>query len=165
MHMYVRSNVEARYRTQRSINDLAMEPAMQSPDVITAVKGELDRILSSRAFSGADRATALLRYVVDKALSGESDQLKEYNLAVEVLGRKPSFDPRTDPIVRVEAGRLRARLEEYYQSEGNRDALLITMPKGAYVPLFERRQRQWYAWVLARLWRWRWLTWVIGSGT
>ncbi len=107
-----------------------------------AVRAQLDKILSSRSFSGADRATGFLRFVVDKTLCGEADQLKEYVLAVEALGRKPSFDPRTDPIVRVEAGRLRGRLEEYYQTGGSGDDLLITLPKGGYVPAFERREQR-----------------------
>ena len=127
-----------------------------------AVRAQLDRILSSRPFSGAERATSFLRFVVDKTLCGEADQLKEYVLALEVLGRKPSFDPRNDPIVRVEAGRLRARLEEYYQTEGSRDHLLITLPKGGYVPAFERREQRAQARALFHLWRW--VTWVAASG-
>ena len=127
-----------------------------------AVRAQLDKILSSRSFSGADRATGFLRFVVSKTLSGEADQLKEYVLAVEVLGRKPSFDPRTDPIVRVEAGRLRGRLEEYYQTEGSGDGLLITLPKGGYVPAFERREKRSQARALFRLWRLG--TWVVASG-
>jgi eukaryotic-like serine/threonine-protein kinase len=127
-----------------------------------AVRAQLDKILASRPFSGADRAIGFLRFVVDKTLSGEADQLKEYVLAVEVLGRKPSFDPRTDPIVRVEAGRLRGRLEEYYQTEGSSDSLLITLPKGGYVPVFERREQWSQARSLFR--RWRLVAWVIASG-
>jgi hypothetical protein len=116
--------------------------AVESYDMAAAVRAQLDKILSSRSFSGADRATGFLRFVVDKTLAGEADQLKEYVLAVEALGRKPSFDPRIDPIVRVEAGRLRGRLEEYYQTEGSGDDLLITLPKGGYVPTFERREQR-----------------------
>jgi len=127
-----------------------------------AVRAQLDKILSSRSFSGADRATGFLRFVVSKTLSGEADQLKEYVLAVEALGRKPSFDPRTDPIVRVEAGRLRGRLEEYYQTEGSGDDLLITLPKGGYVPTFERREQRLQARSLYR--PRRWVTLVIASG-
>lgn len=127
-----------------------------------AVRAQLDKILASRPFSGADRATGFLRFVVDKTLSGEADQLKEYVLGVEVLGRKPSFDPRTDPIVRVEAGRLRARLEEYYQTEGSGDGLLITLPKGGYGPVFERRGQRSQARALFR--RWRLAAWVAASG-
>jgi Tol biopolymer transport system component len=127
-----------------------------------AVRAQLDKILSSRSFSGADRATGFLRFVVEKTLTGEADQLKEYVIAVEVLGRKPSFDPRTDPIVRVEAGRLRGRLEEYYQTGGSADDLLITLPKGGYVPAFERREQRSQAHALLRLRRL--VTWVIAPG-
>src|SRR5712692_2010794 len=127
-----------------------------------AVRAQLDKILSSRSFSGADRATGFLRFVVNKTLCGEADQLKEYVLAVEALGRKPSFDPRTDPIVRVEAGRLRGRLEEYYQTEGSGDHLLITLPKGGYVPVFERREQRSQARAPFRLRRL--MTWVVVPG-
>jgi eukaryotic-like serine/threonine-protein kinase len=135
---------------------------MQSAINVNAVHAQLERILSSHAFSGADRASSLLRYVVDRTLAGESDQLKEYPIALEVLGRKPSFDPRTDPIVRVEAGRLRGRLEEYYRTEGSGDGLLITLPKGGYVPAFERREQPPQARALFR--PWRWVTLVLASG-
>jgi Tol biopolymer transport system component len=136
--------------------------AVESYDMAAAVRAQLDKILSSRSFSGADRATGFLRFVVDKTLAGEADQLKEYVLAVEALGRKPSFDPRIDPIVRVEAGRLRGRLEEYYQTEGSGDDLLITLPRGGYVPTFERREQRSQARAPFRLRRL--MTWVIMSG-
>ena len=74
------------------------------------VRTQLDRMLSSTAFAGADRSSRFLRFVIDRALEGRREEIKETVIAVEVLGRNPSFDPKTDPIVRVEAGRLRTRL-------------------------------------------------------
>jgi serine/threonine-protein kinase len=105
-----------------------------------AVREQLDRILASQVFGGSDRLRAFLRFIVDKHLSGRGEDLKEYLVAVEVYGRKPSFDPKADAIVRVEATRLRARLKQYYQTEGTRDALVIEMPKGSYAPAFQPRE-------------------------
>ncbi len=70
-------------------------------------------------------------------MSGLGEQLKEYTLGVEALGRGAAFDPRTDSIVRVEASRLRSRLDAYNASEGRMDPVRIVLPKGAYVPKFE----------------------------
>jgi WD40 repeat protein len=103
------------------------------------VYAQLDRILGSAAFAEAERARKFLRFVVELALAGREQEIKEGVVAVEVLGRRPSFDSRTDPIVRVEAGRLRARLLTYYQSEGVMDGVLIELPKGGYVPQFQER--------------------------
>lgn len=105
------------------------------------VREQLARILASAAFIGAERATALLRFVVDRALEGRTEEIKESVIAVEVLGRNPSsFDSRSDPIVRVEAGRLRDHLDSYYQGDGKWDRIVIAIPKGAYVPEFSERR-------------------------
>jgi hypothetical protein len=106
--------------------------------------------LSGSAFADADRASRFLRFVVEAAIEGRAGEIKESVIGVEVLGRSPSFDPKTDPIVRVEAGRLRARLNTYYQSEGKVDPVLISLPKGGYVPEFSENksatwtQRAWH---------------------
>lgn len=104
-----------------------------------AVRTELDRILASRGFQTAGRLSRLLRYVTEKTLSGESERLKEYVVGVEVFDRDASYDPRVDSIVRVEAGRLRARLDEYYANEGAASQLRIALPKGGYVAQFTTR--------------------------
>src|SRR6516162_1325209 len=100
------------------------------------VRGQLDRILASATFVDAERGSRFLRFVVQAALEGRSGEVKETVIGVEVLGRSPSFDPKMDPIVRVEAGRLRARLSTYYQNEGKTDPILISLPKGGYLPQF-----------------------------
>jgi eukaryotic-like serine/threonine-protein kinase len=105
------------------------------------VRAELNRILASATFADADRASGFLRFVVERALEGRSDEIKESVIAVEVLGRNPSsFDSKSDPIVRVEAGRLRDRLSSYYQGAGEADRVLIALPRGGYVPEFSERQ-------------------------
>src|SRR5262249_10802868 len=104
-------------------------------------RAQLDRILASATFSDAERASKFLRFVVESALDGHSNAIKESVIGVEVLGRSPSFDPKTDPIVRVEAGRLRARLSTYYQNEGKTDPILISLPKGGYLPKFSENKQ------------------------
>jgi Tol biopolymer transport system component len=111
-----------------------MPPIEVSP---ASVLAELDKILKSRVFSTAGRPSRLLRFLVQETVDGRGDSLKEYTLGTSVLGRKPSFDPRIDPIARVEAARLRDRLDLYYATEGRADPVTINLPKGGYVPAFE----------------------------
>ncbi|MDQ6759584.1 MAG: tetratricopeptide repeat protein [Acidobacteriota bacterium] len=103
-----------------------------------AVRAELQKILSSPGFINADRLTKFLRHVVEGALEGQTDRLKESLLGIEVFGRKPTYDPRIDAVVRTEAVKLRARMKEYYETEGREDAIRIDLPKGGYVPVFHR---------------------------
>lgn len=98
------------------------------------VREHLDRIERSVSFAKADRLRAFLRFVVEKTLAGETHAIKEYSIAIEVCSRDPSFDPKADPIVRVDANRLRARLEAYYRVEGQDDRVRIQLRKGSYVP-------------------------------
>jgi TolB-like protein len=103
------------------------------------VRRQLDRILVSAGFANAERMSRFLRFVVERALAGESDQVKEYLVGVEVFGRDEQYDPRLDSIVRVEARRLRAKLDEYYAREGASDPVIISMRRGSYAPAFELR--------------------------
>ena len=104
------------------------------------VRAQLERILSSRALAGSDQLKRLLRLLVERTLNGQRELLKEYNLGLEVFHRPPDYDPKLDPIVRVQARRLRAKLEEYYAGEGAHDPFLIQIPKGAYVPVVDARK-------------------------
>lgn len=110
-----------------------------SPLAEPDVRAELDRVLASRNFAGAERQRRMLRYIVQKTLAGQADQLKEYSVGVDVFDRDTSYDPRLDSIVRVEAGRLRSRLDEYYHGDGVTSSIRITLPRGGYVPQFEPR--------------------------
>lgn len=103
------------------------------------VRAGLERVLASRGFVNAGRLSRLLRHVVEKTLAGQADQLKEYSVGMEVFDRDDQYDPRVDSIVRVEAGRLRSRLDEYYNADGAADAVRISLPRGAYVAQFEPR--------------------------
>jgi len=103
--------------------------AEPTPDEVRAA---LERILRSHCFEHAGRACDFLRYAVTKTLAGETDRLKGYTIAVNVFGRPADFDAQSDPLVRVEALRLRQRLTEYYASEGAADAVRVELPRGAY---------------------------------
>ena len=103
------------------------------------IRLQLDRLLASDGFANADRMSGFLRYIVERALAGESDQLKEYVIGVAVFGRDEQYDPRLDSIVRVEARRLRTKLDEYYAGSGRHDPIVIGMRRGAYVPDFAKR--------------------------
>jgi hypothetical protein len=97
------------------------------------VTAAMTRVLASNTFRGAERSRRLLQFIVEETLAGRGDRLKDYTLGAEGLGRGDGFDPRTDPIARVEASRLRGRLELYYASEGHADPVRIAVPKGGYV--------------------------------
>jgi TolB-like protein len=107
-----------------------------SPDEI---RQQLDRLLASEGFANTERMRGFLRYVVNRALAGESSQIKEYVIGIEVFGRDQSYDPRLDAIVRVEARRLRSKIDEYYSGEGREDPVVIQLRRGSYVPVFVRR--------------------------
>jgi hypothetical protein len=104
------------------------------------VQAELERVLGSKGFAVAERQRRMLRYIVEQTLAGRIDELKEYAIGVEVFDRDGKYDPRLDSIVRVEAGRLRSRLDEYYNGEGAAARVRITLPRGGYVAQFEARQ-------------------------
>ncbi len=101
------------------------------------IQTELDRIVSSTAFSGSERHRQFLRFVVEQALKGATDKLNEFVLGFEVFNKNESFDPRIDSIVRVEARRLRERLRKYYEEEGRDDPIIITLRPRSFVPAFE----------------------------
>ncbi len=109
----------------------------------TEAMRQTERVLTSRVFAKAKRSQRLLRYLVDAALTDPTQAVKEYTIATEIFDRDASYDPAIDATVRVEAGRLRSRLREYYNDEGRLDAFLIELPKGAYrVVLSERGELQ-----------------------
>ena len=103
------------------------------------VQEQLARLLASNTFMQVDRLKRFALFIVQESLAGRGTELKEYVIGVHVFGREDSFDPRTDPIVRVQARRLRARLDRYYREEGHADDVVIELPKGGYTPVFRRR--------------------------
>ncbi len=104
------------------------------------VRAELDRLLQSALFLQSDRLARFLRFAIENALSGNTDLLKEYVIGTEVYDRKPPYHPSQDSIVRTEARRLRAKLKDYYESEGKQNPVFIYFRPGTYVPLFRRNE-------------------------
>jgi len=97
------------------------------------------RVLRSETFSNAPALKCFLQFIVSLTEEGRSDEISEYAIATQVFGRPTKFDPASDTIVRTQAYRLRLKLKEYYEREGKDDGLLIEVPKGHYVPLFQSR--------------------------
>jgi TolB-like protein len=105
-----------------------------------AIREQLDRILRSGPFHQSERRRRFLRYLVDETLAGRGQLLKGYNIALEVFDRPETFDPVVNPMVRIEAARLREKLREYYDANGQDDLIRIDLPKGSYTPHIEFRQ-------------------------
>jgi len=103
-----------------------------------AERAELQAVLRSPLFARSPALTHLLSYLCEKTFAGQTDQIKEYSVALDVFDRQDSFDQDTDSIVRVQANRLRKRLSEYYAGEGAGDAIQISIPVGQYVPAFQQ---------------------------
>ena len=122
-------------------NAVDERPARTGKPNEATIRQHLSKVLRSRGFSSSERLSKFLQMTVDKALNGENHQLKESVLGIEVFDRKPGYDPKVDPIVRVQAHRLRAKLADYYKNEGRGDAVRIDLPKGAYIPAFRLQNR------------------------
>ena len=111
---------------------MAQNPAKTVEPGAGEIRAQLERILASRCFEQAARSSSFLRFVVEQTLAGHGERLKGYTIAVEVFGRPADFDAQSDPLVRVEAGRLRRRLIEYYADEGRHDPVRLELPRGSY---------------------------------
>lgn len=120
---------------------MAVQPvpldAKQSTFSLEELQGQVSRISHSRVFEHSQTLQRLLRYLAAKSIEAPGEQIKEYTIGVEALERRPSFDPKEDTIVRVQMHRLREKLLEYYKGDGAQDPILVTIPKGRYLPSFE----------------------------
>lgn len=123
---------------------------------VETVRGQLERLLQSKTFETSEVHRRLLQYLTEETLAGKADRLKEYIVGLEAFGKPPSYDPRHDSIVRLQVGRLRQKLREYYDTEGPDDPVHITLPKGGFKLSFEpsakSRQRQAGSAMGARRW-------------
>jgi DNA-binding NarL/FixJ family response regulator len=104
------------------------------------IRATLEAMLAAEVFRTSPQLAAFLRFTIEAELRGERASLKGYTIAVEALGRGEDFDPNTDPIVRVEAGRLRRALWRYYDGPGASDLIVIDIPRGRYIPTFRYRR-------------------------
>jgi len=111
-----------------------VKPAGDQPPPEAALE-ELERLLASSDFDGTPRSRDFLRFILEETLGGRQDGLSQTALATHVFGRRQDFDPTIDPIVRIQAGRLRRSLERYYLLSGAADRLRIELPRGSYLPL------------------------------
>ena len=118
--------------TDPDMDELTSQASM--PD--EAILEQLDRILRHEEFHATDKMRDFLRFVVEETLTGNARLLKGFTIAREVFGRGKDFDAALDPVVRIQAGRLRRAMERYYLTAGRRDPVLIEIPKGGYVPVF-----------------------------
>lgn len=108
-----------------------------APPAAPAVRETLERLLASETFGRSERARRLLRYLVEREQAGEADRLKGVSIAMDVFGKDGDFDASTDAVVRVQAGRLRELLEQYFANEGIAEPVRIAIPRGGYVPSYE----------------------------
>jgi len=131
-------------KSHRAINADAASPkiaasGIRPPPSPEDVRAQLERILASSEFLGSQRTRRFLSYVVEETLAGRDDRIKAFSVAMAAFDRDETFNPQTDPIVRIEAGRLRRCLERYYLTEGAvAGGVHIEIPKGGYVPIFSR---------------------------
>lgn len=117
--------------------EVALGPPTAVPE--SAVRAQLERVLASQMFRYSERLSRFLKFVVEQQLAGGGGGLKESVLAVEIFDRETSYDSRVDSVVRVEARRLRDKLDRYYKEEGAQDPVAISLPKGSYAPVFAMR--------------------------
>lgn len=117
-----------------------MSQSTQQALVHSDVREHLEKILAHRLFFRSARMVRFLRFAVEHCLSGRADDLKEYVIGVEVFDRSGDYDPRVDPIVRVEARRLRAKLKAYYECDGAGDPVIIEFVSGSYAPRISHRR-------------------------
>ncbi len=107
---------------------------------VEAARAQVERIFQSKTFRSSDVLRHLLSYLADASLAGTADELKEYTVAVDALGKPSSYDPRQESAVRMQVGRLRQKLAEYYRTEGAQDTILVDLPKGGFRVVFEPRK-------------------------
>ena len=104
-----------------------------------SISHQLELILASPDLNATQQLVAFLKFVVNQTLSGKGGEINEHSVAAEVFGRGKNFDPSIDPIVSIQASRLRLALERYYQNSGKNDPVRIDIPRGTYVPVFKKR--------------------------
>ncbi|QOY89030.1 tetratricopeptide repeat protein [Paludibaculum fermentans] len=118
---------------------LAEQPSRSTPPTSAQVRSQVHRILNSAAFADTERLRTLLSWLIEETLAGHGGHLKESLIGVGVFHREATWDPQSDALVRVQMRNLRIRMAHYYEAEGQADELLITIPRGQYVPNFDFR--------------------------
>ena len=132
-------------RACRGCHVARSDPTADGPSSEAEVRAALARLIASGALGKSGQLAHFLTYVVEEALAGRAERIKAYTIAVDALGRDTRFDPQADPIVRVEAGRLRRALESYYAAAGRDEPIVIELPRGSYIPAFQRNTARYRA--------------------
>ncbi|MGK0273222.1 MAG: putative nucleotidyltransferase [Cocleimonas sp.] len=118
------------------------DPPITSPTMsveeIRLVENQLKLILVSKYFKSAKKMQSFLKYIVDKTIAGEALAIKQYTIGVDALLFTDDFDSEENPTVRIMGGRVRQRLNEYYETDRDEDEIIINMPKGSYIPEFKK---------------------------
>ena len=125
-----------KFRGSSQPSDFPAQPETIIPISPQLVRAQLEKICATEEFQRSKRSRKFLSYIVEETLAGRSGRIKAYSVAISVLDRDETFDPQTDPMVRIEASQLRRRLERYYLTRGAHDPIIIDLPKGGYVPVF-----------------------------
>src|SRR5258708_12622961 len=120
---------------QRPLADGALSH-LEAGENQRVIRKQLERILESPGFRNSKRYPNLLRHVVERTLQGQTSDLKERTLGIDVFGRSPDYDPAADPVVRVSAGEIRKRIAQYYHESGHEAEIRIDLPLGSYLPEF-----------------------------
>lgn len=107
-----------------------------------AIQSQLSRMLEAEVFQNSLTLGRFLQFIVEETLAGHETQLKEYTIALKLYAKKPDFNPQVDPIIRIHAWRLRRTLHQYYLQDGKNDDVIIEIPKGAYIPVFKKRDQE-----------------------
>ncbi|MGE0745652.1 MAG: hypothetical protein AB7K86_10405 [Rhodospirillales bacterium] len=128
----------AKQMPNQEASGAVLQPSGEQDPAREEISVALNRVLTDSRFRASARRRSFLRYLVEQTLAGEGARLKAYTIATTVFGRGKDFDPQTDPIVRLEAMRLRRDLEQYYLTAGQSEELRFAIPKGSYVPTFAR---------------------------
>ena len=126
--------------TKRRLSDFDVTLVTPTESDKKTIREQLDRIVHSGPFRLAPRRQRFLTYIINEILAGRGEKLKGYNIGLEVFDRPDTFDPNVDNIVRIEAARLREKLREYYDTDGQDDPVRIEVPKGTYTAQIEFRQ-------------------------
>src|SRR5436190_8529168 len=123
-----------------SAKSMSSAPKLLNQPDSAAVRAQVERMTASSVFRSSPQLASFLLFIVEARLRGNAERLKGYTIGVEVLRRDTKFDPQLDPIVRVEATRLRRAIERYYAGPGATDPVIVDLPRGSYVPTFRRRE-------------------------
>src|SRR3954453_5774757 len=103
------------------------------------INQQVQKILDSPAFKNPPTLSKFLEFIVSEKVKDRDQYIKEYSVAIHVLNRPPSFNPRDDAVVRIHGGRLRRALNDFYLEEGSNDPIVIIVPKGSYIPVIESK--------------------------